>query len=245
MRLNIGVSNYILRFFYGVLLLAFPINEAVSACFYVHVNIITSTGKMLDRPNIDLSIENSGIIKGSKKDSTDSRGIACIPYNEDTVKPGDEVKLLLGVPGKDTKEGRTPWSTWKLLSPYQGVAYLPNIEKARMPLEIIIAPQSVVTSLMSYRSADEGSKVKNETCASSANSSMLQIIALKNKERAELLVNSLRQNQKYSACLSSIVTAKGVLYRVRVEIKEPKDLQGICVDIKRNYLLDSDFSCDV
>jgi hypothetical protein len=230
----------------SLILLGFSYNGVAGSCLNAHVSMVTPTGRMPDREGITLTIGTDKSQKSSNGESTDPYGNVCVPYN--SLKEGDKIKLIIGNPTDDSDSNLPTWSAWKILAPYHGITYLPKVGSDYTPIEIIIVPPTLETSLMrfqdnTYISQSQESHLKASQCRSH-NSPSIQIIALENKDRANLLINTLAP--KYQACIQDIITNKGKsLYRVNVFLKTGDSLEHICGDIKKNYLSDSNFTCKV
>lgn len=208
---------------------------ASKPCLDTHVRLVTAAGRMLDRKGITVNLRKKGALEVLGHKDTGINGNACVPYDAD-MKGGEEVEIFLGVQGQG-------WSLWRVLSPYKGLIYLPEQGKQRAPLEIVIAKKSLEIALMRYQTTNKSSTTQRGRfgCAYGQGRQYVQVIALRDKIKSELLLSSLRP--KYNGCREEIIRRASSLFRVLVEKPANVSLERMCVDIRKNYIPTSKFKC--
>lgn len=213
--------------------------SASDSCIDAHIMIVTSLGRKIDRPGIPIS--SKPVSKGNEPVKTDNEGRVCIPYSA-KLKPGDEIKIFLA------KNKNQNWASWRILSPHRGIARIPKNKEYYTPLEIIIIPRTLETALMRYEEtwlpsepSENTNKLDRFACPYEKNRIFIQVIALRNKTRANTLLNSFFP--KYFGCIEEISRSGSSLYRVLIEAKNNSDLKKTCSDFVKNYLPNTKFKC--
>lgn len=207
---------------------------AFSNCLDTHVRLVTPEGRMPLRNKVPINLRKKGTKGNEGKLTTDLDGNACIPY-DNSMTGGEELEIYIG---RSNESGYLPWSQWSVISPYNGVIYLPKLNKQHTPIEVVIVPRYLKEVLMGYRTE----KIDKYDCPKGQNRHFLQIIAVNNKVRAELILSSL--HPKYSGCRQEVMRSGVSLYRVLIEKPRDINLPVMCSDITKTYLPRTKFKCE-
>lgn len=230
-----------MKFFIFLALILFSSQSfSQTNCLQGKVEIINFNGKELPRSGISLEIDNTGF-----HDKTDSDGNFCIPIS--SLEVGGEIKIKLH---KDNSQANAnenwekqfkknnvtqSWYSWKILSPHQGITYIPKKDKnhSPRPLNIIITSQEffnfITTRKEIRRQVSQEKNTLNYCDASDKSGLYLQVISLLEEKNARLKSNSLIP---YESCIQKSRIRSKMWYRVLVRIKKD-NLTSVCHQMRK------------
>lgn len=220
------------------LFLAFISFESIAeakTCLKAHVSAVTAQGRLLTIDNLEIKIDPLLLDTSYEEKKIDmGTGNICIPYNDEKLQGGEEVKLVLG--GGN-------WSNLRILSPYQGIIRIPKANTPYSKLAIIVSNSRLESTLMRLL-PEKDNKLNDEKVsypASCHSDNFIQIAALENKTSVELITNMLQP--EYTSCVQPIPLNGKVVHRILVKEREGWDLRPACHQIKK--LTDVNFACKV
>lgn len=196
-------------------------------CLYGHITILTEDGRKPSREKIPLSITQGYGAKNNKGHAnTNKEGFFCIDHS---VKEGEEVSLSLGEKIESETKQPNQWSSWKILSPYNGKINIPD-NSNHSALEVIIVPSSFYHVLLLDSPPDA---VLGKNCKNIYKFPHLQVKSFKTKSDAEIEKTKLVYNG-FQACVSSKYIKNRKWHRVLVTVGSKTPLE-VCNDLKINY----------
>lgn len=219
------------------------------------MSVITFLGRKVDRRGVLIGSQDFSGGNLIKSKPTNKDGETCIEYAKN-LEPGDRIRFLplpreAGVDDKGNKITED-WSTWRILSPYRGATVIPKNEGDNSRMEVLVVLPALDDSLMSLVRRGSAEKqvenseepVKSETLNATPKSQkkFLQIISLRKKSQAEVLVKALR-DREYRACVEPVFISGKQMNRVLVEKHDEISLERLCRDMKVTFLPDGEFLC--
>jgi hypothetical protein len=199
-------------------------NVNTKPCLYGHITILTKDGRIPSRKGIPISLSAGfGVDKNAGGTNTNKRGFFCIDH---TLESGKEVFLNIGE-NPDSKTNKN-WSSWRILSPYNGKINVPD-NSHHSSIEVIIVPNLFYLSLLD----SPPNSFLGKNCKNIHQIPHVQLMSFKKRPDAEIAKNKLVFNG-FQACVATRYVKNSKWHRVLVTVGNSTALK-ICKKLTDNY----------